>query len=60
MQDLIVTGIAALAALVIGRRFWRSRKREQPACANCVSNTKKPAPADADGRKPVLFYGGKR
>jgi hypothetical protein len=60
MQDLIVTGIAAVAALVIGRRFWRSRKRTEPACANCVSNTKKPAPPTADAPKPVLFYGSKR
>ena len=58
MQDVIVTGIAALAAFTIGWRLWGGRKAAEPKCSNCASN--KPAKKDSDAPKPVLFYGSKR
>ena len=63
-QDLIVTLIAMGTAGLLVARWWRRRKRAEPACANCESNDSTPAsrrdpppnPPDADV-KPVKFFG---
>jgi hypothetical protein len=66
-QDLIVTLVATGTAGLLVARWWRRRKRAEPACANCESNTAKPSRRQAPQTesanpevKPVAFFGSSK
>ncbi|HXT69346.1 MAG TPA: hypothetical protein VN700_06310 [Vicinamibacterales bacterium] len=66
-QDLVVTLVATGTAALLVARWWRRRKRAEPACANCESSgakkdTRREPTTGAPNAevKPVAFFGSSK